>query len=263
MPAETTWGIGDYPRMARRLEPAAAALVELAAVGPADTVLDLACGSGNAALLAAARGASVLGVDLEPRLLEVAAERARRAAAEVDWRRADIGDLELGERRFSAVLSAFGAMYAPDHEATAKLLAAACETGGRVALAAWTPGSLMPAMGAVLAPYLPPPPPSGSPPSRWGDAAAVGALLDGRGLDLVEFRERTVELRFGDRPEAVDFLIDTAGNLLAERDRIVAEGRWQALEGDLMTLVAERDEGGADGVLLPCDYLLVLAIRQG
>jgi 2-polyprenyl-3-methyl-5-hydroxy-6-metoxy-1,4-benzoquinol methylase len=107
----TTWGLGEYELIAERLEPAAAAVVELAAVNRGDRVLDLACGTGNAALIAARRGASVVGVDIEPRLLELAAARARDARLAIEW----VGDDLVSARgAFSVVLSVFGVMYVPD-----------------------------------------------------------------------------------------------------------------------------------------------------
>lgn len=74
--AATTWGVGEYALIAVHLEPAAHAVVELAGVTDSDRVLDVACGTGNAALLAARRGAAVVALDFEPRLLEIARARA-------------------------------------------------------------------------------------------------------------------------------------------------------------------------------------------
>jgi SAM-dependent methyltransferase len=79
--AQTTWGVGEYELIADRLEPASREIVDRARVIAADRVLDLACGTGNAALIAARRGASVTGVDFEPRLLAIAADRARDSVA--------------------------------------------------------------------------------------------------------------------------------------------------------------------------------------
>ncbi len=81
----TTWGAGDYPLMARQLESAARAVVEIAAVGSGDRVLDVATGTGNAALLAAERGGQVIGVAFEPALLELAEQRATESGLQVRW----------------------------------------------------------------------------------------------------------------------------------------------------------------------------------
>jgi SAM-dependent methyltransferase len=258
----TTWGLGEYELMAERLAPVAAALVDLAGVSDRDRVVDLACGTGNAALIAAARGASVVGVDFEPRLLEIAAARASEQGSSVDWICDDATSPGLPEGAFSVALSAFGVMYVPDQEAAAAALARTCAPGARVALAAWTPGSLMPALGATLAAYLTPPPAGAPPPSRWGDRTAVTELLAGHAIAARAVRDGSTRLSFSDRPEAVRFLIRTAGHVLAEQPRLEREGRWQDLQRDLQQLVASRNEGHGAGVELRCDYLLVLADRR-
>jgi SAM-dependent methyltransferase len=257
--ATTTWGVGEYALIAERLEPAARAVVDLAAVSDSDHVLDVATGTGNAALLAASRDATVVGLDFEPRLLDIARVRARSANLEVEWVHADLESAPLERAAFSVVVSAFGVMYAPDHEAAAAALASHCGGDARLALAAWTPGSFMPAMGAALAPYLPPPP-GGAPPSRWGDEAAVAELLERHGISTRTATRASLSLSLPDRAEAVDFLIRTAGHVVSEQPRLQREGRWEQLRRDLAGLVATRDEGG-DGVELRCEYLVVVAER--
>lgn len=256
----TTWGAGEYALIAERLEPAAQAVVDLAGVTADDRVLDVATGTGNAALLAASRGAKVVGLDFEPRLLDIAAARARSANLEVEWVQADIESASLKPAAFSVVVSAFGVMYAPDHDAAAAALARCCAPGARLALAAWSPGSFMPAMGAALAPYLPPPPPGGAPPSRWGDAAVVTELLGRHGISTRATTTESLSLSLPDQAEAVDFLIQTAGHVVSEQPRLQREKRWEQLRADLTELVAARD-GGGDGVELRCDYLIVVAER--
>ena len=256
----TTWGVGDYALIAERLEPAAHAVVELAGVNHSDRVLDVATGTGNAALLAASRGATVVGLDFEPRLLDIARARARSASLDVEWVHADFESAPLEQAAFSVVVSAFGVMYATDHDAAAAALARSCAPRARLALAAWTPGSFMPAMGAALAPYLPPPPPGGAPPSRWGDEAAVAELLERHGIGTRTATRTSLSLSLPDRTEAVDFLIRTAGHVVSEQPHLQREGRWRQLRADLAELVAARDEG-SDGVELCCEYLVVVAER--
>lgn len=273
----TSWGAGDYPLMAQRLRGAAKRVVERARVAPGERVLDVACGTGNAALLAAARGArEVVGVDFEPSLLAVAqlraeehgwgAEPATAEAPRVSWLAGDAGALPpeaLAGGGFDAVLSVFGVMYALDQEAAAGELARACGEGGRVVLAAWVPGSFMPAFGAAVAPFLPAPPEGAAPPSRWGDPEAVRELLDGAGLDVVHTERETLHLSAPDRMNAAGFLIKTAGNVLAERPRLEREGRWGTLLAAVAGLVSERNAGpGGANVSLPCEYLLLEATRR-
>src|SRR3954462_3598657 len=145
----TTWGLGDYPRMAERLMPAAHTALDLAKVTAADRVLDVACGTGNAAVLATGRGAQAVGVDFEPALLELA--RARGSAHFIEG---DVESLPFDDGEFTVVVSLFGVMYAPDHERAAAELKRVTAPGGRIVIAAWTPGSFMPRMGAALGSYL-------------------------------------------------------------------------------------------------------------
>lgn len=259
--ATTTWGLGNYARMAFRLRPAAARVVAAADIASGDAVLDVACGTGNAALAAAARGAGpVVGVDLEPALLEQA--RAAAPSVPVDWRVGDAEALPVADGSFDAVVSAFGVMYAADQPRAARELARVVKPGGgRVALANWVPGSFLPAMGAALAPFLPPPPPGGAPPPRWGDEPSARALLADAGLDVTATEHASVTLDFDARAAAVAFLVATAGHVVAERSRLEAEGRWPQLLGALAGAVAQHDTGRDGAVALRCDYLLVTATR--
>jgi SAM-dependent methyltransferase len=259
--AATTWGVGEYALIAERLKPAARAVVDLAGVTNSDRVLDVACGTGNAALLAAQRGATAVGVDFEPRLLDIARARAGEANLQIDWVNADIQSAPVEPAAFSVVVSAFGVMYAPDHDAAAAALARCCAPGARLALAAWSPESFMPAMGSALASYLPPPPPGGAPPSRWGDEAIVTELLERHGIRTRETTLESLSLSFSDPAEAIDFLIRTAGHVLSEQRRLQREGRWEELRHDLAQLVASRDQDTGCGVELGCGYLVVVAER--
>ncbi|HEY5143999.1 MAG TPA: methyltransferase domain-containing protein [Solirubrobacteraceae bacterium] len=261
--ARTTWGAGDYPRMAHELVSAAAVAVRAVHIDERDRVLDVACGDGNAALLAAQLGAQVTGVDLDPTLLDRARQRGTDGGVDVGWRLGDAAALPVAAGGFDVVLSIFGVMYVPDHDTAAAELARVCAPGARVALTAWAPGSFMPAMGAALGPYLPPPPPGGAPPSRWGDEDAARALLARHAISVEAAARERLELTFADRRAAVDFLIATAGHIIAERPRLVAEQRWDALVADLDDVVSRHDAGDDDGVVLPLVYLLVTARAVG
>jgi SAM-dependent methyltransferase len=257
----TTWALGDYPLMARRLAPVAEAVVERAAITEGERVLDVACGTGNVALLAAAQGARVDGIDFEPALLTLASERARAAGVSVHWHRGEVEKLDASDGEFDAVLSVFGVMYARDSTAAALELGRVCAPGGRVVLTAWMPGSFMPAVAMTFKPYLPPPPPGSLPPSRrWGYEPALGPLLAGAGLTITDATRHTLEMRFDSRHDAVGFLIGTAGHVLAERRRLQSESQWADLQADLSVLVAEQDRSGfADGATLELEYLLTHA----
>jgi SAM-dependent methyltransferase len=260
--AKTTWGLGEYRRMADRLQAAAELAVARVDVARRDRVLDVACGTGNAALVAARRGAQVAGVDLEPVLIEQARDRALAAGLQVDWREGDAGALPFADREFSVVLSVFGVMYVADQTAAARELARVCAPGARMALTAWAPDSFMAAMGAALAAYLPAPPPGADPPSRWGEEESLEALLSPAGIALHEATRESVALEFSDRVEAIDFLVSTAGHVLAERRRLADGDQWQSLLADLGTVV-DAHSIGAGRRLLTLEYLLAVGRAEG
>jgi SAM-dependent methyltransferase len=256
----TTWGLGAYARMAERLVPAAEAVADAADLRRGEAVLDVACGTGNAALAAAVRGAEpVVGVDLEPALLALAPPDAG-----VEWRVGDATALPVDDGAFDVALSVFGVMYAPDQPVAARELARVVKPGGgRVVLANWAPGSFLPAMGAALAPFLPAPSLGAAPPTRWGDPAAARTLLRDAGFTAVHHRADSLTLTFVSRAEAVGFLVATAGHVVAERARLESERRWPQLLAALAAHVAQHDTGTGGGeVRLHCDYLLTTACRD-
>jgi SAM-dependent methyltransferase len=259
----STWGAGEYPLMGQRLKGGAQRTVDLARVAPGDRVLDLACGTGNAALMAAARGAQeTVGVDAEPALLEVAAQRSAEMDLTIRWIEGDVQALPLADGAFDVVLSTFGIMYAFDQAGAARELARVAAPGARIALASWTPDGFFPAMGAALTRFLPPPPLGSGVPGEWGDPAAVGALLGDAGLVAGDPHEEAITLDFESRLTAVAFLVRTAGHVVAERPRLEAEGRWPQVLAALAALVTERAEQRDDGgVLLRLDYLVATATK--
>jgi ubiquinone/menaquinone biosynthesis C-methylase UbiE len=143
------WGAGEYERTAAELEPVAELVVELAALSQEERVIDLACGTGNAALLAAARGARVIGIDGAPRLLEVARQRAREQRLEVDFREGDLLRLPLGNGAADVMISVFGVIFASDPRAGLREVRRVARAGGRALITAWVPAG--PVDGALTA----------------------------------------------------------------------------------------------------------------
>lgn len=185
------WSIGAYPNLAAAFMPIAAKLVDAAAIGPDDTVLDVACGTGNVALTASRRGGDVTGVDITPRMLADARERAATIDAEVDWQEGDAAALPFEDDAFDVTLSCLGHMFVPDPDAAGSELLRVTKPGGRIAYTSWTPDSGIAAMMGVLGEYLPPEPDPSPPPFLWGDPETVRDRIGDHVEDL-EFETATV-----------------------------------------------------------------------
>ena len=147
------WGNGPYQRVTDTLTDIHELVIERLEPGPGDRWLDLACGTGAIAELAAAAGAQVTGVDLAPALIETAKERAAERGLDIEYVVGDAERLELPDASFDKVSSTLGIMFAPDHEAAAGELARVTKPGGRIALANWTPEGGLGQMFKVMAPY--------------------------------------------------------------------------------------------------------------
>lgn len=134
------WALGDYPAVAAEIIPElGATLVEAAGVRRGDRVLDVAAGSGNAAIPAALAGASVVACDLTPELLVTGQGLAAQRGAELEWHEADAEALPYADGEFDTVLSCVGVMFAPHHQASAQEMLRVCRPGGTIGLISWTP----------------------------------------------------------------------------------------------------------------------------
>lgn len=178
------WGAGHYERTADLLLPAAEVLVGLAAVRPGERVLDVGCGTGNAALLAAAAGAAVIAVDPSERLLCVAGSAALDRRLDLRCRAGEVADLPVPDASADCLLSNFGIVFAPDPEAAAAETARVLAPGGRMLFTAWIPGGAVGALARAAEELVrdalgAPPAPPGFP---WHEEAAVGGLLSGHGF---------------------------------------------------------------------------------
>lgn len=193
------WGDGEYERTAALLLSASSAVLDVAGLtsGRACRVIDVGCGTGNAALAAATRGASALGVDPSPRLVEVARARAARDALDARFVVGDAGTLPADDASFDVAVSVFAVIFAPDAARAARELLRVVRPGGVVALSAWgDTGGIAEAgalLRATLVTLLPPPPPDAPPPPRWSEPGFARGLFEALGA-TVEIAPRS--LRF-------------------------------------------------------------------
>ena len=255
------WALGDYPAVATEVIPGlGTALVEANGIGKGDRVLDIAAGSGNAAIPAAQAGAQVTAADLTPELFEKGRRLAEEAGVSVDWQEADAENLPFGDGTFDAAISCVGIMFAPNHQASADELVRVLRPGGTIALANWTPEGFIGQMFATMRPYAPPPPPGAQPPPLWGKQQHVQDLLGDRATDVVARREKLTVERFATAGEFRDFFKAAYGPTI-NTYRYIADqpDRVQALDEELEELASRHDLGGGR---MEWEYLLFTARKK-
>ncbi len=175
------WASGDYPHMVDTfLLPLGPRLVDALDLSPGTRVLDVAAGTGNAALPAAARGAQVTASDLTPELLEAGRRRAEAAGLELAWVPADAEDLPFEDESFDVVMSSIGVMFAPHHQTAADELVRVCRPGGTIAVLSWTPEGMLGDLFRTMKPFVPAPPPGVQAPPLWGGEEYLQGLMGGR-----------------------------------------------------------------------------------
>jgi SAM-dependent methyltransferase len=255
---QAMWLTGDFHAIARQTMAAAELVVRAADPHAGQSVLDVACGSGNAALVAARRYCEVAGIDYVPSLIERARMRAQAEALEIDFRVADAQSLPFPDASFDVVVSVFGVMFAPDQERAASELLRVCRPGGRIALASWMPERFGGDFFGAHARYVAPPP-GLKPPVRWGTEAGLEELLGGGVRSISSRRQST----FAYYP-SVDYAIELFRRYFGPTSKAfstVEPERHQALRNDL-TAVFERYNRARDGTAaVETEFLQTIAVR--
>jgi SAM-dependent methyltransferase len=255
------WGIGQYEHTAAQLLPLARVVVDRAAPARAERVVDVGCGTGNAALLAAARGALVTGVDPSRRLLEVAREQAAAQRLEATFALGDAAALPIDDSAADAVLSVFGVIFAPDPSAAAAEMARVSAPAGRIVLSAWIPEgaiheAVRVAQDAVRVAVGAPP---GPPPFAWHEREALVELFGPYGFEITVEEERHPFT--GDSPsEYLD--AESAHHPLAVAGRAVLEqhGDGQALRDEMLSIYEAANED-PNGFRVTSRYVVATARR--
>lgn len=255
------WALGDYPTVAEQVIPdLGAVLVQACGVRRGQRVLDVAAGSGNAAIQAARAGAEVVAADLTPEMFDRGRELAKQHGVEVDWQEADAENLPFATGEFDVVMSCVGVMFAPHHQASANELLRVCRPGGTIGLISWTPEGFVGEMFKAMKPYVAAPPPGGQPPPLWGDEAHVRSLFGDRVEDL-SLNRQLVRVDCFDRAEDFrDFFKGKYGpTVAAYRGLADTPDRIAALDGELDALANRHLSPRGD---MDWEYLLVTARRD-
>ncbi len=256
------WMAGDFGQVAKTISGGAEAFVERLALPAGTRVLDVACGTGNLAIPLARTGCQVTGVDIAANLLVQARERAAAEHLTATFDEGDAEQLPYPDQSFDAVVTMFGAMFAPRPEFVARELARVLRPGGSLAMANWNPESFSGAMFRVGGKHAPGPP-GIPPPVLWGDERTVRERL---AADFHDLSTRRVPILF-DLPTnpagAVSFFRQYFGPTQVAFNRLEDAGK-AAFATDLEALWAGANVATDPDhhTLIRNEYLEVTATRN-
>ena len=257
------WGNGDYPLMVETfLLPIGRRLVQAAGITAGARVLDVAAGTGNAAVPAAQLGASVTASDLTPELLAAGSRRPDAQGLELEWVEADAEHLPFEDGSYDVVMSAIGVMFAPHHQAAADELVRVCRPGGTIAVLSWTPEGMLGELFRTMKPFAPPPPAGAQPPPLWGSEDHLTGLFGDR-VDFQVLRRETLEIT--SFPRARDYgehFKAYYGPTIAVRANAVAQGREQEFDAALDAFCDAWDRGTPGQARFDKEYLLAVGTRR-
>jgi len=253
-----TWMAGDYDRFSRYMENGARDFYERLDAAPGAHFLDVGCGSGQLALIAARDGLKVTGVDIAGNLVERARERAQAEGLDARFEEADAEALPFEDGRFDIVASLIGAMFAPRPERVAQELLRVCSPAGTVAMANWTPEGFIGQMFRSVSKFIAP---SGMPsPVLWGDEATVRERL-GAGLSDLSLVRRHYTFSYPFPPsEVVDIFLLYYGPTYQAFTSLDATG-GDSLRQELEALWTSHNRAGLGSTTVFAEYLEVIGVR--
>jgi ubiquinone/menaquinone biosynthesis C-methylase UbiE len=250
------WATGDFNQIGvRQNVRMAEALVQQVDPHAGTRVLDVACGSGNAALIAARRYCDVTGIDYVPALIERAKMRAMAEGLEVSFRVEDAQNLPFVDASFDVVLSVYGVHFAPDQAKSAHEMLRVCCPGGKIALASPMPTGWSGEFFATLGTYVPRP--SGlQSPLHWGTDVGLEELL-GSGTRSISSEKHTTLQYFRSIEHATEVFMTYFGPAL----RAAEQGHDENLREDLKAMFSQYNVASDGTAILENTYLLTVATR--
>ena len=256
----TIWATGDYPTLAAELiAELGPTLVDACAVEPGQRVLDVAAGSGNAAIPAALRGAEVTASDVTPELLAAGERLAAQQDAKLTWQEADAQALPYADNEFDTVMSCVGVMFAPRHQDSADELVRVCRPGGRVGMANWTPDGFWGESFALLARYIPPAAGLRSP-TEWGTKPRLDELFSDK-VSAMRVERRSALFRYRSNAHWIEVFRSCFGPIIRTLENLDQQRRAAYLS-DLDALLTKFNRSNDSTLVLSADYLEVVMVKN-
>jgi ubiquinone/menaquinone biosynthesis C-methylase UbiE len=257
---KTTWMAGDYDLFSRFMRKDAERFFRRLGVTPGTRLLDVGCGAGQLALIAARAGAQVIGCDIATNWLKRARARAAAERLEITFDEGDAESLPYGDAQFDAVISLIGAMFAPRPDLVAAELTRVCRPGGMIAMANWTPDGFVGQMFRTMSKHIAP---CGMPPPvLWGDGATVRDRLR-EGIADLKFALRVCHFEYPFPPDAVvDFYRSNYGPMSRAFASLEVHAR-EKLRSELVRLWSAHNYADGDTTRVDAEYLEVIATRGG
>lgn len=247
------WAEGDYPTLSEHISGMGELVVDRAEVEAGMSLLDVACGSGNAARPAARAGARVTALDLVPELLEAGRTKSEAAGLEIEWVEGDAEELPFEDAAFDRVVSTVGHMFAPRHQRTADEMARVCRKDGVIAFSAWTPEGTVGDVFRSSAAFLPPPPDFAQPPILWGTEGHVQEMFGSVATDFA-FERHSATIEWESPEGFADYFMDRFGPLVTAR-KLLGE-RFAELREQILEIWRKANESEDGRFVLPQEYLL-------
>jgi ubiquinone/menaquinone biosynthesis C-methylase UbiE len=256
---QATWASGDYHMIGTQILLVSELLIEALDVHSNERVLDVATGAGNAAMAAARRGCSVVGVDYVPALLERAARRTEAEGLDIDYVEGDAEALPFADHTFDVTSSVFGTMFAPDQERTAAELLRVTRPGGRIGLASWTPEGFIGSLFKTNSRHVPPPAGLRSP-VQWGTEDRLRELF-GDAIAELHVTRRTYTFRASSTAASIEHWRRFYGPTLKAFEAVGEAGR-DALAADLVALFDSANRATDGTMVIPSEYLEAVIVTR-
>ena len=256
---QATWASGDYHMIGTQIQIVSELLIEALDVHSTERVLDVATGSGNAALAAARRGCDVIGIDYVPSLIDRAQRRADAEGLVIEFVVGDAEALPFDDAGFDVVSSVFGVMFAPNQERTAEELARVARPGGRIGLVAHTPDGFIGNLFKVIAKHVAPPPGLQSP-IKWGTEDRLRELFGAAIADL-KVEKRFYVFRDRSPQHFIEYWRQFYGPTLKAFETVGDTGR-ASLEADLLELIARFNRAEDGTMVVPSEYLEAVIVKR-